>query len=135
MTSIEEVQMARARLRVSLNALDTSDLDAAAQSTVAHAKMRMAEAVMLLGLAEGVPHKIHPNLQALHTAIMNADSMARTLMDADVPLDGLTAEQIAGYQAMLELAELAYGQWRVNSTLALMHLSEALTVTQKGPQQ
>lgn len=111
-----------------------TDLDTDSARTVAHARVRMQEARMLLGLAEGVPHKIHPGLQLLHQAIVNADKTARALLNADVALDGMTEEQVGSYQEMLEMAEMAYHQWRVNSTLALMHLSTALDTVKKEGQ-
>lgn len=86
--------------------------------TLDHAKMRLNEALMLLGLAEGVPHKLNPGVQHLHQAIAEADAAARALLDEDVVIDGL--------------AEMGYNQWRCLSALALMHMSAILDGTKKG---
>lgn len=97
------------------------------QNTLMHAEMRLREATMLLGLAEGVPHKLHPAVAALHMAITNADKQARSVMSGDIDMDGMTEEQIDALVKSLTLAEAGYNQFRCLSALVLMHLSSIFT--------
>ena len=134
--SNEQVKAAQDKLRTAMDQVAdamTEAGNATTDMTTTHALHRMAEAQMLLGLASGVPHKMHPNLHALHIAVNNADKQARMLLDIDVDVSGLSPEAVGAYIHGYAVAENAYNQWRCLSALALMHLSSALdTVDKKG---
>lgn len=96
-----------------------------AHQAVIHAMQRMDEASMLLKLTMGGKTALHANVATLGHAVAGADKSARVVLDMDVDFSDLSDEQIAAITDRLTLAEHAYHQFRMLSTLAMLHLSRA----------
>lgn len=96
-----------------------------AHQAVIHAIQRMDEASMLLKLTVGGKTAMHANVATLAHSVASADRSARVLLDLDIDFSDLSDEQIGAITDRLTLAEHAYQQFRVLSTLAMLHLSRA----------
>ena len=102
--------------------------DRAILTAVRHAQQRLDESAMLLSLVSGGGVKLHPNVHPLAHHINVGDDMARLLLDQDLDFSQLDESQIDELTNTLTTAEAAYQQFRVLSTLAMLHMSQALTL-------